>query len=173
MFAPARGCSTVGRARSAGRCRRGGCACSPRTSRTAAPPPAAPRTGTAPSAGRTARCPHTIFACKIFQIRYVFVPDRAPAVAVARAAACGREAPVVDHADVAAVTRDARPTLATKIFLRNDKNIFSERHLSPAGLGVAGLAEGADGVAVAGVAAGAAVDVPVGVAAAKNISVKH
>ena len=63
--------------------------------------------------------------------------------------------------------------LQLKIFLRNDKNIFSERHLSPAGLGVAGLAEGADGVAVAGVAAGAAVDVPVGVAAAKNISVKH
>ena len=106
-------------------------------------------------------------------VGYVFVPDRAPAVAVARAAACGREAPVVDHADVAAVTRDARPTLATKIFLRNDKNIFSERHLSPAGLGVAGLAEGADGVAVAGVAAGAAVDVPVGVAAATNSSVKY
>ena len=60
-----------------------------------------------------------------------------------------------------------------KIFLRNDKNIFSERHLSPASLGVAGLAEGADGVAVAGVAAGAAVDVPVGVAAATNSSVKH
>ena len=103
----------------------------------------------------------------------MFVPDRAPAVAVARAAACGREAPVVDHADVAAVTRDARPTLATKIFLRNDKNIFNERLCSPAGLGVAGLAEGADGVAVAGVAAGAAVDVPVGVEAATNSSVKH
>ena len=57
-----------------------------------------------------------------------------------------------------------------KIFLRNYTNIFNVRLCSPAGLGVAGLAEGADGVAVAGVAAGAAVDVPVGVAAATNSS---